>query len=73
MNGKTQETRRNWNILKRINNVMIRRFNMNKGMNPKLWHWLETPKPRIKKSENKKGFLSFFKNLFSEVKKAWEV
>lgn len=46
---------------------------MNEGMNTKLWHWLETPKPRIKKVESKKGILSFFKNLFGEVKKAWEV
>ncbi len=46
---------------------------MNKGMNSKYWHWLETPKPRIKKVEKKTGLRNFLKELVNEILGSWEM
>lgn len=46
---------------------------MNKGTNSKYWHWLETPKPWIRKVEKKTGFKNFLKNLIKEILRSWEM
>lgn len=46
---------------------------MKEGINPKYWHWLETPKPRIKKVENKKGFKNFIRKIVLEILGSWEI
>jgi hypothetical protein len=46
---------------------------MKEGINPKYWHWLETPKPRIKKVENKTGFKNFIRKIVLEILGSWEI
>lgn len=41
-------------------------------VDPKLRHWLETPKPRIKKINSENGKRSFLSNLVLEIKRVLE-
>jgi len=45
---------------------------MSDEMNPRLKHWLETPKPRIKKINSENGKRSFLSNLVLEIKRVLE-
>jgi hypothetical protein len=46
---------------------------MNKGTNSKYWHWLETPKPRVKKVERKTGLRNFLRKLVNEILGSWQM
>ena len=41
-------------------------------VDPKLRHWLETPRPRIKKLEKENDKGNFFGNLLGEIKRVLE-